>query len=390
MRKYIYLLFISFITFNTFAYRELPNIDTLSKSSYISLITCDPGNELYSVFGHNAIGIVDAEQNLFLVFNYGTFSFNVPFFYLKFASGKLLYNLSFTSYNNFLYEYRRDKRRVVEEKLNLTQYQKQRLFNLLKENYKPENRKYQYDFFFDNCATRIGQMFYKAFGDSLQYNPANNYEIKTFRNLIDEYLVNSYWSKFGIDIALGSVIDEPATEMEITFLPDYMSEFANCCTINGEPLISSSRLLVRESAPLTVTPVIIRPQIIFTVVLVIVILLTFLYNHKSWIIGDKIIFITYGITGIVILLLWFATDHDATANNYNLLWANPLYLIFALFIGSEHKKILKWSTIIILFINIALLICWNIIPQQYNIVFILFVLIAIIRSGVILLRVYKF
>jgi hypothetical protein len=390
MKKYIYLFLINLISFNVFAYRNLPKIDTLSADSYLSLITCDPGNELYSVFGHNAIGVVDTQQNLFLVFNYGTFSFDVPFFYLKFASGKLLYNLSYTTYNNFLYEYRKDKRRVTEERLNLTQYQKQRLFDLLKENYKPENRKYQYDFFFDNCATRIGDMFYKAFGDSLKYTPANNHEVKTFRNLIDEYLINSYWSKFGIDIALGSVIDKPATEQEITFLPDYMSEFANYCTLNGKPFILDSRVLVKESASLSVTPFFIRPQIVFWFVFLIIMVLTFIYHSKSWIVGDKIIFITYGLIGLVVVLLWFATDHDATANNYNILWANPLYLVFASFIGGKHRKILKWSSAFILLINVLVLLFWNIIPQQYNAAFIPFVLILVVRSGVILLRTHKY
>lgn len=387
--KYVLLIWVSLTSLHVFADRELPKTNPLSESAYIALLTCDPGDQLYSVFGHNAIGVVDPLQDLFLVFNYGTFSFKTPFFYAKFVSGKLMYKLSFTSYNRFLREYRREERRVIEETLNLTQHQKQKLFDLLKENYKPENREYQYDFFFDNCATRISNIFYKSLDDSLQYIPAENYEIKTFRNLIDEYLVNSYWSDFGIDIALGSVIDNPATELEITFLPDYMSEFANYCVINDEPFIKSSRVLVSESATFPATPWLIRPQVILWFLFVLITLLTVLLNSKNWIIGDKIIFSSYGIIGLVVLLLWVATDHDATAGNYNLLWANPLYLIYSWLIGSRHKKVLKWSSMAILLTNIFVLVGWNIIPQQYHIAFIPFIGILIIRSGVITLRNWK-
>jgi len=388
--KYLFLLTIFLSSFSTFAYRELPKTDSLSESSFITLITCDPGEELYSLFGHSAIGVVDPEQELALVFNYGTFSFKTSFFYLKFASGKLLYRLSFTTYNRFLYEYRRDKRRVVEERLNLTLSQRQRLFDLLKENYKPENREYQYDFFFDNCATRISNIFHKALGDSLKYTPAENYTPRTFRNLIDEYLVNSYWSKFGIDIALGAVIDKPATEMQITFLPDYLSEYVNYCKINGKSFVATSRVLVSESETFLPTPWIIRPATILWIVFLIITVLTILLYKKSWVIGDRIIFGIIGFTGIIVLLLWIATDHDATADNFNLLWANPLYLVYIWFIGNNKKqKLLYKLSFIILIINILTLAFWKVIPQQYNIAFIPIIGIVIIRSSVIALRAKK-
>jgi hypothetical protein len=328
-------------------------------------------------------------QNLYLVFNYGTFSFQTPFFYLKFVSGKLLYKLSFTSYYNFLYEYRRDKRIVKEEKLNLSLYQRQRIFDLLKWNYKPENREYQYDFFFDNCATRISGIFETALGDSLVYHIPQTHKMKTFRNLIDEYLTKNYWNKFGIDILLGAVIDKYTKEREITFLPDYMSEYANYCTINGEPFVSSSKILVKESGVISATPWVVRPKVVLWALFLLVTLLTLIFNHKSWIIGDKIIFGFYGVLGLIVFLMWVATDHDAAAENYNILWANPLYLVFVWLIGSEHKKALKWGAISIIAINSLVLIGWNIIPQQFNIAFIPFIAILIIRSGVIFLRNYK-
>jgi hypothetical protein len=389
IKPLILLFFAISISINVFADRELPKFDSLSESSYIALLTCDPGPELYSVFGHSAIGVVDPEQGLMLIYNYGTFSFNVPFFYAKFASGKLLYQLSITSYQRFLREYEYEKRRVVEEKLNLSLEQRQKLFNLLQENYQPENRKYQYDFFFDNCATRIIDIFYTAIGDSLVYVSIENVPPKTFRNLIDEYLTKNYWSDFGIDIALGSVIDNIATEREKAFLPDYLSIYINNCVINGEPFVVSKRKLVPDSAGFYATPWWIRPQFIGWILFIAVTLLTVLYRSKSWIIGDRIVFGVFGLLGVIVLLLWVATEHDATAGNLNVLWANPLYLILVWLIGSRHNNVLKWSASVVLAINVLVLFGWNIIPQMYHVAFIPLIGILILRSGVLAMRYWK-
>ncbi len=388
--KTAFLVWLVSLSMFAFADRNLPKIDSLSESSYISLLTCDPGPELYATFGHSAIGVVDPEQNLMLVFNYGTFSFNVPFFYAKFASGKLMYRLSFTSYVRFLREYQYDHRRVVEQKLNLTRDQRQRLFDALQENYKPENREYQYDFFFDNCATRITDMFHKVLGDSLQHIPEAHQIPRTFRNMIDEYLTNSYWSDFGIDLALGAVIDRDATEMEKTFLPDYLSAYVERCEINGKPFVTGERALVKDTAEFPPTPLFVRPNFVFWILFLIICLLTVFFRSKSWIIGDRIIFGAIGFVGLIVFLMWVATDHDATANNLNVLWANPLYLVFVWFIGGKRHQLVKWASSTTLALNLFVLLGWSIIPQQYNTAFIPLIGIMTIRSGLMALRSWRY
>jgi len=387
--KFLLIAIIASHTLNSFASRALNQPDSLSPSSYIALLTCDPGNQLYSTFGHSAIGVVDPEQNMAIVFNYGTFSFNVPFFYAKFASGKLMYTLSVTSYKRFLREYQYEKRRVIEDKLNLNQQQQQRLFSLLLENYKPENRDYQYDFFFDNCATRIIDIFYKALGDTLVYIPAENAAVKTHRNLLTEYLKNKYWSDFGINLALGEVVDHPATEMEKTFIPDYLAAYVDFCVINGQPFVKNSRILVKDTETLKATPWIIRPATIFWFFLIIVSLLTIQFRKRAWIIGDRIIFGVLGFFGLVIFLMWTATEHDGMANNLNVIWLNPLYLIFVWLIGNKHHKILKWCAFSILGLNAIVILGWNILPQQFHIAYIPIIGIIMLRSGVIALRSWK-
>lgn len=368
------------------ASREMPQLKPLSDKATITVLTCDPGAQLYSTFGHSAIGVFDPAQGVSWVFNYGTFNFNVPNFYAKFASGKLLYNLSFGPKHRFLQEYHRAGRMVTEEVLNLSPYQKQRLFDLLVENYQPENRNYQYDFFFDNCATRILDIISLTLGDSLTYHPIGNEPEQTFRNLIDEYLEESYWSDFGIDIALGSVIDHPASPEQKAFLPDYLREYLYRCTLSGKPLIKESRTLVSESRPLPVTPFLLRPAVLFWLIFALLTFLTIRYGQKSWVIGDRILFSIWGLVGVIVLLLWVATDHDATGGNLNIFWANPLYLVYVFFITDKKSRLVKWFSLFVLSINLLLLIGWGLIPQEYHLVFVPIIGTLVLRSAAQYLR----
>ena len=108
----------------------------LSNEAEISILTCSPGKELYSLFGHTAIRVQDPKANLDEVFNYGTFDFDTPHFYLKFAQGLLTYQLSATSFHNFMLSYQMEERSVYSQRLRLDSLQKQQLFDLLLENYR--------------------------------------------------------------------------------------------------------------------------------------------------------------------------------------------------------------------------------------------------------------
>jgi hypothetical protein len=159
MRTINLALTIFSILFLVTTYQAIAQKQQLSDQAVISLITADPGEELYSLFGHSAIRVKDTVNNQDLVFNYGTFNFNTPNFYMKFTRGKLLYMLSIQQFDRFKRSYEYEKRDLKEQILNLTQDQKQAIFQFLLWNYQPENRYYKYDFFFDNCATRIRDVF---------------------------------------------------------------------------------------------------------------------------------------------------------------------------------------------------------------------------------------
>ena len=163
-KSFVTLLFLltSFVGFS--------QINTIANDAEISIITIGPGDMLYDSFGHNAIRVADPSNGKDIVFNYGTFDFNTPNFYIKFGRGKLPYALSVRPYNYFKRNYIAEKRWMKEQKLDLTYGEKVTIFDFLLNNAQPENKEYRYDFFFDNCATRIRDVLVTGLGDKLTYN----------------------------------------------------------------------------------------------------------------------------------------------------------------------------------------------------------------------------
>ncbi len=179
----------------------------LSDSSRISLLTCSSGNELYSIFGHSAIRVSDPIRSLDIVFNYGTFDFYDPNFYPNFVRGHLNYILSVSPYREFKQSYVEEGRWIWEQRLNINLNEKQHLFDSLLINYRPENRYYPYDFFGDNCATRIRDIFVKRVSREITFDYSSFEKGKSFRQLLMPNLARSQWAKLGINLLLGLPAD---------------------------------------------------------------------------------------------------------------------------------------------------------------------------------------
>ncbi len=358
----------------------------LSDASTISLLTASPGDELYSTFGHSAIRVKDTTRSIDLVFNYGTFNPYVKNFYIKFARRKVDYVLSVAGFEDFTYEYIEENRSVVEQVLNLTDQQKTQLYGALLENYKPENRAYRYDFFFDNCATRIRDLLPRVFGEDFQYNYPEDWQKgdRTFRNLIDLYLTHHHWSDFGIDLALGLPTDAIASPSDYMFLPDYLMEgFAGATiTHNGEnvPLvISTNEIIPREDvAPdvFFITPIKVGWALFF-----VTLALTFYgyKQHKAMLWFDMIFLSIIGLVGWAVFSLDFLTDHIATKSNLNMLWAVPIHLPVFLFWRKLSPKVHNIYVWIFLTIDVIIFILWKVFPQNYHIAFIPLILSMIVR-----------
>lgn len=314
----------------------------LSPAAQVSVITCGPGTELYSTFGHSAFRIKDPVSGLDRVYNYGTFNFNTPNFYVKFARGKLLYELRAYDFGNFLRGYHEENRWVKEQVLDLKNDQIQKVFDFLENNAKPENRAYKYDFFYDNCSTKMMDVLEQVLGSDLVFDPNFEKAEYTHRQLIQMYLGDLPWSDFGIDLALGSVIDREIQSKAYMFLPDYVLQGVDASGIKEagkiKPLVKETNTIL-DSKPLINKGWIITPFWLFTILAVAVILISirdFKKRRRNKLL-DYILFFSTGITGLVILLLWFATDHSATANNLNILWAFAPNLVFALILHQNRS-----------------------------------------------------
>ena len=350
-----------FLFLFVFFYVQNHVAQTLTSNSEISVLTIGPGSNLNDAFGHSAFRIYDDSLNIDLVFNYGVYDFDTPNFYTKFAQGKLNYLIGVNYFDDFILMYKRQNRTVKSQELNLNISQKQALFDYLLNNYKPENRSYLYDFFFNNCATKIRDVLEEAVDSPIDFHEPEDFEPKTFRTLIQDNLYSNSWGSLGIDLALGSVIDQVATDQEHMFLPEYIHTFFGIATLGN----SKSKLVKQEDTLYTKQDGVSNKRSFFTSPLVIIsiiglfILAITYFDFKTdtrsrWL--DFTISVFTGIIGLFLLLLWFATDHTATAQNYNLLWAFPLNIILGKELLKKEPKLWTIKFLKFLFIMLILMV----------------------------------
>ncbi|MEK9913520.1 MAG: DUF4105 domain-containing protein, partial [Flavobacteriaceae bacterium] len=304
-------------------------------------------------FGHSAIRVKDHYQGLDIVFNYGTFDFEAPNFYLKFLKGELDYFLSTSSFIQFANYYQYYGRGVIEQKLNLNSTEKQKLYDALNEALLPENRFYRYEFLENNCATKIPEIINSATGLEITYADEINTKT-TYRKLINEYLDPHSWNRFGISLILGSTVDRQITNTQTLFLPDYLYKKIGNAQLGEELLIENEKnLVVRYFKS--------KSNGFFTSPLFVAILFLIFSFYRIWpkasspILGrlEHLLFGVLSITGIFLVFMMLGTEHLATKNNFNILWINPLTIL-----GVVYNKRLIWlglaiSTLFTLVIQIT-------------------------------------
>jgi hypothetical protein len=348
----------------------------------ISLLTCSPGEELYSTFGHTALRVVDASSGTDLVYNYGTFEFG-PDFYMKFIRGKLLYFLSVEEFQDFVSVYQSESRSIQEQLLQLTCSEKIKLFNALQENAKEDNRYYKYDFLFDNCTTRAGDIVAAQTDSPVVFHNILPPVTPSFRDLIHSYLNAAHqdWSKLGIDILLGARLDRKVTNRQAMFLPDYLLKGFDSASLRQHSLASPPQTILNMPARAGVHSIF-TPFLVFTTLLILILLLY--YSKTRWSVSfitvfDFIFFFILGLAGILLLFMWFGTDHRVCRDNFNLFWAIPTHTIGAFFVQSRRTWVNKYFRITA-WITIALLATWFFLPQQMNHALIPLVLLILFRS----------
>ena len=349
----------------------------------ISLLTCSPGEELYSIFGHSAIRIIDSNSVTDYVYNYGTFDFEDKDFYLKFARGKLLYFVSLERTEDFLYFYAATGRSIQEQELNLTEAEKKSIQFALIENLKVENRFYKYDFFLDNCTTRLRDLIKKHKHPA----PAFPYvmpEKTRFRQAIHQYLEKGgqLWSELGIDLVLGLPTDKIMTAEEQEFLPDNLMKAIDSC--NNTQLVSKKSTLY-NAMQISDKKSRFSPMTVFTFFALMVFLLSLLKNRIAITLTkgtDRFLFLTTGLLGFVLIFMWTMTDHSMTKNNFNLLWAMPINAIACFFTTTSSRKFKGYFLFYALLLTI-LILSWSFIPQELNNALLPLVLLLAYRSYMI-------
>lgn len=357
---------------------------TLSEKAEISLLTCSPGNEMYSVYGHSAIRVMDMAYNYDNVFNYGIFDFNTPNFLYRFASGQTDYLLAAYGFEDFVKEYQSDKRSIFEQVLNLSQNEKQKIFDFLIWNAKPENRVYRYNFFFDNCATRVRDVLAEQVEGGIAF-PENSADPKTFRQLTKDYHGKLLWVNFGIDFVVSADADKIATVSEEMFLPDYlMKHFAAAVKKKGGvPLVKKTHSVYLAEGSEYKAWKITSPFIVFLVPCFLVLLISvkqFRANRFKF----GLDYFVYGLNGIMgVIIAWFTlfSEHPAMSPNFNLFWAMPLSLVFVLlWTVKKWRPVLKYYHVVISVWLILFVLLGTFVPQKFHPVFYLFILMVLSRS----------
>lgn len=371
---------------------------TIDDSIRFSVLTCGPGKEIYSLFGHTAIRYENFTRGIDVVFNYGIFSFNTPNFILRFTLGETDYQLGVTSYKQFADEYTWTDRDVWQQTLNLNTNEKKRLLSLLEENYLPQNRIYRYNFFYDNCATRPRDQIERATQGSLKYADDMT-TLQTgisFRDIVHQYTKDHSWARFGIDLCLGSKADENISRRLMMFAPFYLKDFlakAKLKSLEGveRPLVNQEEHIIQseknDKIVEGITPFQAASLLLFAIIIATVL---GIYRKSSFWVLDLLLFFFAGIVGCILTFLALFSQHPAVSPNYLLFLFHPFHLICLPWIIKKAKR--KEKSIYITAICIELtffILLWGIIPQEFNLAILPLALGLWIRSANHLYLTYK-
>ena len=374
----VLLLFFFFLS--SFSYSNEQDADRYS----ISILTVSPGKDLVDAFGHSGIRVIDRELNYDVVFNFGIYDFQAPDFYSNFVKGRPIYSLGINNYNRFINNYKNQNRGVVEHKILISNNKKDNVIRLLFENSKQENKFYIYDYFNDNCSTKVADLFIENFNDEFN-NSETNLSKKSkhsYRSLIYQMIPRNSWGSLGIDICLGSVIDQDINYRQTFFLPSKFGKFLDTIESENSQILESKLVLesleTSEESVLNVT----SPMFILFFISILIILITFrdFKNDKQTKVLDTLLISITSMIGLLISYLWFFSDHSAASQNYNILWASPLniLLFIDLFVSKKRKWILGYLKFI--FLMLLLMIShWILSVQTFNITLFSFIFALLIR-----------
>lgn len=310
----------------------------------VSLLTCSPHEEIYSLYGHTAIRYTDRATDTDIAINYGMFSFNKPYFALRFIFGRTDYEMGITPFDVFCEEYKSYGSGVTQQTLNLTAKEKAQLARALEENYRPENREYRYNYYYANCTTKARDILSGCIDGKIVYDTTDIDSTVSFRDMIHRCNGHHPWARFGNDMLLGIKSDLNTNISEQQFLPaNLQKDFSKAHIIANDgsrrQLVSKTEVVVRPGTQVTESEFPLRPSscawILFTIIIG-----TCLAEHfarKTFWGLDLVLMTAGGLIGLLIFAMLFSLL-PTTNSNLMILLFNPLPLFFVYTVTRRRIK----------------------------------------------------
>ena len=379
----IYLFILLFFSLNTKADSKKEN-----EEFKISILSIGEGQSLADAFGHTGIRIIDKKTNNDVVFNFGIYDYNAPNFYSNFVKGRPVYKLGVQNYISFINNYIKQDRYIIEHVINLDKKATQNIINLLVKNLEDPN--YIYDYLRDNCSTRVADLFIKQ-TEQPQNTKIDILTENSYRKLIHSKINENSWGALGIDLCLGAIMDRKISIKETLFLPEKLMQYLDSLIEKDSKSITKniifspqSSLLYNENLP--------NPLLINSLLSVLLIFITFLNFKKSiwkkWI--DILIYFSSGTLGLLVIYLWFFSNHFASAQNFNFLWAFPFNLIMVYALLRENPP--NWAVNFIklnIILLVLLFIHWATGVQKYNITLLPIFIALLVRYSYLIIHINK-
>jgi len=339
----------------------------LSKNATVSLITCDTGNESYSLFGHTAIRITDLENNLDVAYNYGAFDFSTPNFVAKFSKGDLQYFVITHSFSEFLAQYSYERRSVYEQELQIPMVYKQKLFDNLNTVVSTDQRFYTYKFIDKNCTSMVVDILNQTLGKTVIRKKFDTNQ--TYRSILYPYFNDFFYEKLGTSIIFGTKVDQYGTRI---FLPLELHKNIKAIQFESQPLCKHSKTLLNFEKTKNTSWW--NNYYSFYIFLIFIV---FLGKRKL----DVFYFFIMGWLGLFFGFMGFYSFHQELTNNYNILLFNPLLLVLLYFQITKTKKWIAYLSYLILLLLIAYVIL------MLNKIHLLLVLPLILTNGILIIRI---
>lgn len=358
MRRVLNVVFLVFtVLFSSTAWGQTdndggimtPNDSILAQmdSVEISLLTCSPGEQIWSLYGHTAIRYEDKAHALDVAINYGLFDFNQKNFIVRFVFGRTDYQMGIIPFSMFLLDYAKEGRSVIQQTLNLTRDEKAAITQAIAANYEPANRTYRYNYFYDNCTTRARDILVSHLDGKVEY-AVNPSVTVSYRDMIHQWNGGHRWMRFGKDLLLGVGADQETSFAQQQFLPDTLRkdfDKAMVVSASGEKhwLVSRTTEILRSNGANVKSHSgvwdVITPRIFFLALLIVTLLLTAVeYKRKKtfWL-YDVVLLTLDGLAGLALLMMVFS-EHPTVRVNFQIFLLNPLSIVFVYSVGNSIVK----------------------------------------------------